>query len=150
MATKAKGKARKDPAAKSAEDPKSYDVGYKRPPVASRFKPGCSGNPAGRPPGQRNFGSIVRAYLNAEVVVTSAGRRQTMTRADALVHQVFSAAIKGDIKAFQHALALARSYDLDDAGDSARDPQLDAQALELIRQLVTGRKDAPNEPQGSC
>lgn len=147
MATKTRGKGQKNGVAKSADKTKTYEVGYGRPPVASRFQSGCSGNPVGRPAGRRNLKSIVRQYLNAEIVVTIAGRRQTMNRAEALVHQVFSAAIKGDIKAFQHALALARSYDLDDAGDSVRDPQMEAQALELIRQLMTGRKDTPDEPK---
>lgn len=32
----------------------SYDVGYGRPPARTRFKPGQSGNPKGRPKGSRN------------------------------------------------------------------------------------------------
>ena len=31
-----------------------YDVGFAKPPAASRFKPGRSGNPKGRPKGARN------------------------------------------------------------------------------------------------
>jgi len=31
-----------------------YEVGYGKPPVASRFEPGHSGNPRGRPKGARN------------------------------------------------------------------------------------------------
>jgi Family of unknown function (DUF5681) len=34
--------------------PGQYDVGYCKPPEASRFKPGQSGNPKGRPRGARN------------------------------------------------------------------------------------------------
>lgn len=33
---------------------RSYDVGYGKPPVATRFAKGTSGNPKGRPPGSRN------------------------------------------------------------------------------------------------
>lgn len=33
-----------------------YDVGYAKPPVGTRFKPGQSGNPKGRPRGQRTSG----------------------------------------------------------------------------------------------
>src|SRR4051794_31141733 len=32
----------------------SYEVGYGKPPAHSRFKPGRSGNPRGRPRGSRN------------------------------------------------------------------------------------------------
>jgi hypothetical protein len=31
-----------------------YDVGYRKPPVTTRFKPGKSGNPKGRPKGSKN------------------------------------------------------------------------------------------------
>lgn len=34
--------------------PAEYEVGYRKPPVAYRFKKGVSGNPKGRPPGRRN------------------------------------------------------------------------------------------------
>ena len=35
-------------------EPPPYEVGYRKPPVASRFHPGRSGNPKGRPKGARN------------------------------------------------------------------------------------------------
>ncbi len=38
----------------------SQPVGYGRPPVATRFRPGRSGNPAGRP----TAGASIREYLN--------------------------------------------------------------------------------------
>ncbi len=37
----------------------SYKVGYKRPPVHSRFKPGQSGNPGGRPKGRQSMSRIL-------------------------------------------------------------------------------------------
>lgn len=36
------------------EQPAPYEVGYGKPPEATRFKPGKSGNPKGRPKGSRN------------------------------------------------------------------------------------------------
>nr|WP_306262013.1 DUF5681 domain-containing protein [Pararhizobium sp. IMCC21322] len=35
-------------------DNADYEVGYAKPPQSSRFKPGMSGNPKGRPKGARN------------------------------------------------------------------------------------------------
>ena len=37
-----------------------YQVGYCRPPLHSRFKPGQSGNPKGRPKQSRNMRTIVK------------------------------------------------------------------------------------------
>ena len=36
-----------------------YEVGRGKPPVHTRWKPGQSGNPGGRPKHSRNFGTIV-------------------------------------------------------------------------------------------
>lgn len=36
------------------QDDEAYEVGYGRPPTATRFRPGQSGNPKGRPKGSRN------------------------------------------------------------------------------------------------
>ena len=46
---------------KAAED--DQRVGYRRPPVRTRFGPGQSGNPRGRPKGARNLSTVVAAAL---------------------------------------------------------------------------------------
>ena len=45
-------------------EPRSFAVGYGRPPVHSRFKPGKSGNPKGRAKQSRNMRTIVQQVLN--------------------------------------------------------------------------------------
>ena len=46
---------------------KTYDVGYRRPPPASRFKPGQSGNPKGRQRGAKNFATELADELQEKI-----------------------------------------------------------------------------------
>ena len=36
-----------------------YRIGYRRPPIATRFHAGVSGNPRGRPKGAKNLASVI-------------------------------------------------------------------------------------------
>ena len=42
-------------------------VGYGRPPVATRFRPGQSGNPRGRPKGSKSLDQVLRQALDRRV-----------------------------------------------------------------------------------
>jgi Family of unknown function (DUF5681) len=54
-------------------------VGYGRPPMTTRFRPGQSGNPRGRPKGARNLSTIVAAALSERVAINENGRRRQIT-----------------------------------------------------------------------
>jgi len=48
---------------KDERPPADYEVGYRKPPAKTRFKPGVSGNPHGRPKGASNFSTILDQEL---------------------------------------------------------------------------------------
>jgi Family of unknown function (DUF5681) len=48
-------------------------VGYGRPPKATQFKPGNSGNPKGRPKGPKSVGAVLYGILHRRIEVTENG-----------------------------------------------------------------------------
>ena len=78
---------------------RDYEVGDRRPPKQSQFKPGQSGNPKGRPKGSVNLRTRVTRQLRQSVPVTRHGRQVKMLKADLIAHQIVDAAAKGNLKA---------------------------------------------------
>jgi hypothetical protein len=84
-----------------------YEVGNRRPPKHSRFKPGVSGNPKGRPKGSVNLRTRVAQQLHKTVTVTRNGRPVIMCKVDLIALQLVDSAAKGDLRATALALRLA-------------------------------------------
>jgi hypothetical protein len=80
---------------------KAYAVGYGRPPQHSRFKPGQSGNPRGRPKGSPNFASLVHKALSQTITVTAQGRSRTITKREAGAIQLANKVAQGDFNAIK-------------------------------------------------
>jgi hypothetical protein len=89
------------------------EVGYKRPPEASRFRPGQSGNPKGRPKGAKNFATVFAEELTTRIVVTENGKRRTITKRQAVVKQLVNKAVAGDARAIPILLNETRVYEAD-------------------------------------
>jgi len=73
-------------------------VGPGRPPLHSRFAPGVSGNPKGRPRKERSLLKLIEAELDAEVPVTENGERQRLSKREVLAKQLVNKALQGDAK----------------------------------------------------
>jgi hypothetical protein len=102
------------------------DVGYGRPPRRTRFKPGQSGNPHGRPKGTRSTGTIVTGVLNRKVSLTAGGRQRQVPLKEAIIMRMADSALKGDLKAASALLALAeRTAGSPDVASSAHQDQDD-------------------------
>jgi hypothetical protein len=99
-----------------------YAVGYGRPPVASRFKKGRSGNPTGRPKGSRNVSSVIAAALSERVVVTQNGRRRSITKLEAACTQLANKAAGGDRQAAKLVIELLHQSEARDEARAAGSP----------------------------
>jgi hypothetical protein len=82
-------------------------VGYGRPPKATRFAKGTSGNPLGRPRGSRDLRADLQDELSELVSVSDeAGRAQRITKQRALVKAIVQKALSGDVRAVNTLFAL--------------------------------------------
>jgi hypothetical protein len=70
-----------------AADREPYAVGYGRPPLHSRFKPGQSGNPKGRAKGSRNLRTILKQVSNEQIQIREGDRTRRMSMMEALVRK---------------------------------------------------------------
>ncbi|MCB1358323.1 MAG: hypothetical protein KDK53_18155 [Maritimibacter sp.] len=76
----------------------TYEVGYGKPPRTSRFKPGQSGNPRGRPRGAKNVDTILHDVLMQQVTVLESGKRRKITVFEAYLKRLSKQALEGDSK----------------------------------------------------
>jgi hypothetical protein len=86
--------------------PGEYEVGYGRPPQHSRFKPGQSGNPRGRPKGRQNLKTVLENILDQKVTVTENGRPKVMRKRELMLVAHVNKAVKGDVRALNSIIAL--------------------------------------------
>jgi hypothetical protein len=86
-----------------------YEVGFGKPPKQTRFRPGISGNPKGRPKGKRNLATVLEKSLQEKVVINENGIRKVITKLEAAVKQLVNKAAGGDLHALRQLLALAKS-----------------------------------------
>lgn len=84
----------------------TYEVGFGKPPRATQFKKGESGNPRGRPKGSKNFESKVVAMFDRKIVIQEKGRPRRITMADAILMKLTAQAIAGDMSATRLAIGL--------------------------------------------
>lgn len=93
-------------------------VGYRHPPLHTRFRPGVSGNPRGRQKGVRNFAADVRRTLEIPVTLSENGKSKRVSTQEALILRLREKALKGDARALETLLSLARTHNEDFAGQS--------------------------------
>ena len=124
----------------SAQDGK---VGYKRPPTQTRFQKGQSGNPRGRQRGVRNFGLDVKRSLEIPVTLNDKGRPRRVSTQEALVLRLREKALKGDNRALETLLSLAKTHNGDEAPDRLGDEKMPLEDQSILDAFAEELRSRP-------
>jgi hypothetical protein len=81
-------------------------VGYRRPPVHTRFRKGQSGNPSGRRKGA-GIRSAAEKVMGRKVMATVEGERRRVPISEAVLLQVTQKALTGEARAVREFLRIA-------------------------------------------
>src|SRR5262245_6155539 len=120
-----------------------YAVGYRRPPVHTRFKPGQSGNPSGRPKGSQNFKTLFDKILNEKVSLREGAQVRKVSKAEAVLRGLVIGAMKGEPRSLGTFFRLAEQ--------SGKFEQAQSPITEIRHVIVSWKdthpgEDAPYEP----
>src|ERR1700758_4837416 len=94
-----------------------YEIGYGKPPKQSRFRPGQSGNPAGRRKGVRNLMTDVQRTLKVPISLKEGGRSRRISTQEGALLVLREKALKGDARALDRLIELASRFN-NEAGET--------------------------------
>lgn len=116
------------------------DIGYKKPPRATQFKPGQSGNPKGRAKGSENVRTLIQKAHDAKVFVTLNGKRRSVSKLQAAFIQQANKAAAGDLKATKLLTDLLSAGDpRNNTSDGVLSPEAQRQQNLLILAALQSR-----------
>jgi hypothetical protein len=127
------------------------DIGYGKPPKATRWRKGQSGNPSGRPRGSPDLAKDLESELAEVIQITEGGKSKRITKMRALLKALAARAIKGDTRAANILITLsARLIEADPslsnpAAPSAADRQIVEDYLEQQLQARLAKLKGPEQ-----
>ena len=125
---------------KSSGSKTGYAVGYGRPPVSSRFKPGMSGNAKGRPKNSKNLKTLIRQALTAKISIREGSRNRRVSKIEGVVLRQVDSALKGEDRAAMAVIKMAMQMGfLEDAQPEATETVTTTDE-EIMRQLLEIQK----------
>jgi hypothetical protein len=118
-----------------------YEVGYRKPPVHTRYKKGASGNPSGKRRDTKNLATLLERELSQRIPVRENGKQRMITKREAAVKQFVNGLVSGNPRYAKFLVAFLEK--VASAGDSmpkvaaslAADEVIDAEAAQQLQEL---------------
>jgi Family of unknown function (DUF5681) len=115
----------------------TYEVGYCKPPVHTRFKPGQSGNPTGRPKDSPNLKTLFQKILKEQISLREGSVTKKISKAEAVMRGLVIGALKGDTRSVMTLLRIA---------EQTGEFEDDDKNTEIIVGWMTDPADMPSDP----
>jgi hypothetical protein len=142
---KSNRRSRRPPSSKQEENSsreqsdRPYPVGYGKPPVTSRFKPGASGNVKGRPKNSKNLKTLIRQAMTAKIAIQEGSNSRRVTKIEGVVLRQIQSALKGDDRSAMAVIKMAAQLGLldDPNGDPTEAAVFSPADEQILEQLLT-------------
>ncbi len=114
---------------------RDYEIGYGKPPKATQFQPGQSGNSAGRPRGRPSLDELLLEEA-ARIVKFKAGDKVIhMYRDRALMRKLFDTALQGNLRAMQLVVDRLKQAQTAQAGKADPETPLTEEEIALLEMM---------------
>jgi hypothetical protein len=120
----------------------AYVVGYGKPPTASRFQPGQTGNAKGRPKGHKNLKTLIRQAMTARISVQEGSSSRQVSKIEGVVLRQLQNAMKGNDRSAMAVIRMALQLGFLDDGpeDHKTEAGLSASDERILRELMSRRE----------
>jgi hypothetical protein len=115
-------------------------VGYGQPPTETRFKPGLSGNPKGRPRGSKNLKGLIKQAMTAPIHIQEGQISRRVSKIEGVVLRQLQSALKGSDRAALAIIKMAMQMGFleEPEGRTEEADALTATDLQILEQLRSG------------
>jgi Family of unknown function (DUF5681) len=119
---------------------KDYVVGKGRPPARTRWKPGQSGNPKGRPKGVKNMMTYFNQALSRKINLKLGDKTYRVTVREGIAMNTTNLALKGDPRLLTLVLGIDRQINIKlerEKIETITDDMTPQQAAEIWRRMIS-------------
>lgn len=117
---------------RKSEPPRSS---RRNPPKDTRFRPGQSGNPGGRPKGRKNMKTVIEKELAKRVTITENGKERQVTKREVVAQRLVHDSMKGKHRATDLLLRLHRDLFGTDESEDAESTEIKQPDKATLRRI---------------